>query len=109
MTSCFICTVTQMRNLESSPCSAFSDGGRAVGGSQFGRWSLLIGWSCSDGRGSTPEAEPADTSVRADDETDVTDGSARRQLGLAVQMSVMRTKLQHRRQRGSISLTNTHQ
>lgn len=69
-----------------------------MGGSEFGRRPLLIGRSCSDRRGSPPEPEPADSSVRADDKTDVTDRLAQGQLGLAVQMSVMRTKLQHRQE-----------
>lgn len=67
------------------------------GGSQFGRWCLLIGRSSSDGRGSTPQPEAADSSVRADDETNVTDRSAQRQLGLIVQVSVMGAELQEDR------------
>lgn len=88
---------TRIRNFKSSLCLMLSDGGRVSGGSKFGCWSLLIGWSCSDRRGLTPQSQPTDSSVRADDETNVTDRSAQSQLGLAVQMSVMRTELQHRR------------
>lgn len=63
------------------------------GGSKFGCWSLLIGWICSDRRGSTPQSQPTDSSIWTDDETNVTNRSAQSQLGLAVQMSVMRTEL----------------
>ena len=64
--------------------------------SEFGICCRLIGRSCSDPLRSTPEPQPADPSIRGNDQTHVADGLSQRQLGLAVEMSVMRTELQQR-------------
>lgn len=55
---------------------------------------MLIGWSCRGLCGSTPQPHPADSSIRGDDETDMTDRTAQSHNRLTVVMSVVRTKLQ---------------
>lgn len=67
--------------------------------SQFGHCPLLIGQSCSEWCGSTPQTEAADSSVRGDDKSDVGDRMAQLQLHLAVVMNVMRAELQRGRRR----------
>lgn len=56
---------------------------------------MLIGRTCCRLRGSTPQPQPADSSIWGDGETDVTDRTAQNQIHVAVVMSVVRTKLQH--------------
>lgn len=73
-------------------------------GSQFGCWLLLIGWSFWDGCGLTPQPETADSSIWADDETNVSDGFTQRQRRSAVQVTVMGAELQEDRKQVKHSL-----